>query len=104
MSEVTEMIARAKQIKEAYTAANQKAGKEVWQTKDYAAGLVGDVGDFMKLIMAKANLRDVDDLDSKLSHEAGDILWSLLVICDDLGINISDSFHKTMDELEARMA
>jgi hypothetical protein len=39
---------------------------------------VGDVGDLMKLVMAKEGAREIQDVDEKLQHELAACLWSVL--------------------------
>ena len=67
------------------------------------AGFVGDVGDLSKIIMAKHGLRAMDNIDEKLAHELSDCLWSILVLADKYGVNLSKEFMKTMDELGKRI-
>lgn len=103
MSDVTALQAQAIKVRLLYNELNQKDGHDTWGAKDYAMGFVGDVGDLMKLIMAKENMRSVDDVDAKLRHELGDCLWSLLVIAAHYDIDLEASFTQTMHELEARI-
>jgi len=104
VSDFTQMVSRAKKVRDTYAKHNQASGLKPWQAADYTAGMVGDVGDFVKLVMAKDGLRQKDEVDAKLQHEAADILWSLIVICDELKIDLAQSFESTMDELEARLS
>ena len=67
-------------------------------------GLVGDVGDLMKLVMAKAGSRPVEDLDRRLAHELADCLWSVLTLADAYDVDLETSFTSTMDELEESLA
>ena len=104
MSDVSELQKRAQDIRAKYDALNTKDGHTKWDGVDYAAGFVGDVGDLMKLVMAKDGKRRGEDIDAKLRHELGDCLWSLLVIANHYDIDLEAAFHRTMDELESRLA
>ena len=95
---------RAQDIRTKYDALNAKDGHTKWDGVDYTAGFVGDVGDLMKLVMAKDGKRRGEDIDAKLRHELGDCLWSLLVIANHYDIDLEAAFHRTMDELESRLA
>lgn len=64
---------------------------------------MGDVGDLQKIAMAKAGLREMENVDEKLKHELADCLWSVLVLAEKHNINIEESFLKTMDDLERRI-
>ena len=68
------------------------------------AGLVGDVGDLSKIIMAKEGLRDMENVDTKLAHELSDCLWSVLVLADKYKIDLASEFMKNMDALEERIS
>ena len=66
-------------------------------------GLMGDVGDLVKLVMAHNGLRSIDDADEKIKHELADCLWSVMVLADELGVDLAVEFVKTMDALENRI-
>lgn len=80
----------------------QKRGKS-WTNAQIMEGFVGDVGDLMKLIMAKEGVRDMDDVDNKLAHELSDCLWSILVLANKYDVDLEASFLQTMDDLENKI-
>ncbi len=94
---------RALQIREKYNELNFQQRGIRWNATQVMAGLVGDIGDLSKIIMANDGLRAMDDVDSKLAHELSDCLWSLLVIASKCNIDLAAEFMKTMDELEERV-
>lgn len=100
-----DIIKRARTIKKAYDALNQREGKRAWGASEYVQGLVGDVGDLMKLIMAKKGFRfsEEENVGAALRHELADCLWSVLMIADELGINLEKEFVATMDKLENKI-
>lgn len=97
--EFKELIKKAKEVKDKYGKINEKP----WGVAEYTQGFVGDVGDLMKLVMAKNDLRRIEDTDKKLVHELSDCLWSILIIADELGIDLEGQFVKQMDELEEKI-
>jgi len=103
MSELKDLLQRAEEIRAKYEEANAKNGKEAWRIRDYAMGFVGDVGDLQKLVMAKENLRDIEDADEKLGHELADCLWAILVISNYYGIDLDREFERTMNVIEERI-
>lgn len=104
MSDIKALQKRALEIREKYAALERaKYGRE-WTPAEIMAGFVGDVGDLSKLTMAKAGIREKDDLDEKVAHELADCLWSVLVLAERYGVDIEATFTKTMDELETRIA
>ena len=58
----------------------------------------------MKLVMAKAGARQIEEVDRKLAHELSDCLWSVLVLADACGVDLERAFLLTMTELEAKLA
>ena len=64
---------------------------------------MGDVGDLMKLVLAKDGVRDIENVDKKLEHELADCLWSILVLAKEYNIDLEKAFMRTMDELEAKI-
>ena len=104
MSTMRILTQHALKVRDSYRALNEADGHKAWETADYMAGFVGDVGDLSKLVMAKSGLRrGVLDVDSALAHELSDCLWSVLVIADELGIDLEQSFLKTMNDLEQKI-
>lgn len=100
--ELAQLSDRAMQICECFAALEQSRACRAWTREEIMQGFVGDVGDLMKLVMAKAGTRIVDDVDRKLAHELSDCLWSVLVLARLYGIDLEKEFLKTMDELERR--
>jgi NTP pyrophosphatase (non-canonical NTP hydrolase) len=101
--ELKDLIKRAKEVQSLYRKFNEKKGHKGWDASAYTQGLVGDVGDLMKLVMAKNNLRDGEDINRKLAHELSDCLWSIIVIAGELEIDLEKEFLATMTELEGRV-
>lgn len=104
MSSISELQRRAVEIRQKYAKQNRKDGHDKWDGKAYMMGFVGDVGDLTKLVMAKENLRHIDDTNAKLAHELSDCLWSVLVLAAQYGVDLEQEFLKTMDKLEQRIA
>jgi NTP pyrophosphatase (non-canonical NTP hydrolase) len=101
--EFKKLINRATDVRNKYAKLELKTVGKVWGASEHTQGFMADAGELMKLVMAKTGLRNIDDLDAKLSHELSDCLWSVLIIADELGIDIETAFAKNMDELEKRI-
>lgn len=100
---LNELQKRALEVRQKYAELNVKDGHDTWAGKEYAMGFAGDFGDLMKLIMAKENLRHIDEVDRKLAHELADCLWSLLVLANHYNVDLEKEFLKTMSELDVRI-
>ena len=100
---LSEIKKRALAIRKLYKNLEIKKYGRAWTDEEIALGLVGDIGDLMKLVQGKNKIRDISEVDSKIAHELSDCLWSILVLSDIYNIDLEKSFLKTMDELEKRI-
>lgn len=98
--ELAQLSDRAMQIRQCFAAYEQRRTGRTWTREEIMQGFVVDVGDLMKLVMAKAGARHVDDVDAKLAHELSDCFWSILVLARLYGLDLEKEFLKTMAELE----
>jgi len=102
--DLKQLTAKAIEIKELYTKLNIKNCNKPWGASEYMQGLVGDVGDLSKLIMAKGNYRYIDAVDEKITHELSDCLWAILVIANELKVDIGHEFLSSMDKLRDQIS
>jgi NTP pyrophosphatase (non-canonical NTP hydrolase) len=98
-----ELTDRAMEVRVKYSQLEEKKNGKKWTRAELAQGFVGDVGDLMKLVMAKEDLREIENVDAKLEHELSDCLWSILVLAHEYNINLESAFLHTMDELNTRL-
>ena len=96
-----DLVVKAMQVKAAYDKYNKATSGKAWNRENIAQGFVGDVGDLMKLVMAKEGRREIEDVDEKMAHELSDCLWSIIVLAELYDIDLESSFMKNMDALEA---
>ena len=94
---------RALEIREHYHKLEEEKLGRPWTREEVMQGLVGDVGDLMRFTMAKAGIREIDDIDSKIAHELSDCLWSIMVLAKKYDVDLEKEFLTTMDELEDRV-
>lgn len=102
--ELKDLIKRAMEIKEKYKELEIKNYGREWNKLEIMSGLVGDVGDLTKLVMAKEGVREIESLDEKMEHELSDCLWCIFVLANEYGVDVEKEFMKTMDQLEKRIA
>ena len=104
MSDIKELTNRAVEIRNKYSQMEkEKYGKE-WTVSQTMQGFVGDVGDLMKLVMAKEGAREIENVDEKIAHELSDCLYSILVLSRKLSVDLEPEFLKTMNELEEKIS
>lgn len=98
-----EIQSRAVQVRKIYEALEEKKHGKKWTREQIAQGFVGDVGDLLKLVLAKSGVRDIEDVDQKLAHELSDCLWSVIVLSREYGVDLENVFLETMSQLEERI-
>jgi NTP pyrophosphatase (non-canonical NTP hydrolase) len=102
--DLAQLTARALEVRQRFAAREQARHGRPWTREELMQGFVVDVGDLMKLVMAKAGRRPVDDVNRKLAHELSDCLWSVLVLARLYDVDLEKEFLTTMSELEAKLA
>jgi len=98
-----ELVNKAIETRNAYDKINKTEFGKVWSKEHFAQGLVGDVGDLMKIIMAKEGVKQIENADEKLAHELSDCLWSIIILAKLYDINLEESFIKNMDKINAHI-
>lgn len=96
-----ELVTKSLEVRAIYEKYEQQTYGKNWTKENVAEGLVGDVGDLMKLVMAKQGIREVENVDEKLAHELSDCLWSVIVLAKLYDINLEEAFIKNMDTLKS---
>ncbi|HBG81876.1 TPA: nucleotide pyrophosphohydrolase [candidate division CPR2 bacterium] len=101
--EFKDLSKKAIEIKDAYGNLNKAKGEKAWGVSAYAQGFAVDVGDLLRLMMARDGLRTIENIDEKIAHELADCLWSVIVIAGELNIDLEEEFLKTMGEIKERI-
>lgn len=94
------IIDRALAIRKLYEEKERRLYGSPWTSEEIMLGLVGDVGDLAKLVVAENGKRDIENSHEKLGHELSDCMWSLIVLAKMNNVDLQQSFLETMDELE----
>lgn len=101
--EFEQLRVQALEVRQLYQRLEKRTYGREWTREELVLGLVGDVGDLVKLVQAAEGVRAIDDAKEKLAHELADCLWSLLVIAEKYDIDLQASFIATMEELKAHI-
>jgi len=102
--DIEQLSQRAMEIRQRFAEFEEAKFRRAWTKEEIMQGFVVDVGDLMRLVMAKSGIRHVDDQDRKLAHELSDCLWCVLVLAKMYEIDIGRAFTQTMDELDVWIA
>jgi phosphoribosyl-ATP pyrophosphohydrolase len=87
-------------IREKYSEYEKSEYGKSWSTKDITMGLVGDVGDLVKLVMAKEGVRREENIGDKLAYEITNCIWSLLVIADKYDLDLEKVLVDSLERMD----
>ncbi|MCF7815845.1 MAG: nucleotide pyrophosphohydrolase [Candidatus Pacebacteria bacterium] len=100
---IPDLTKKALHIKGLYSDFEKKKSYKAWTAEETYAGLVSDVGDLGRLVLAKEGFREVSDLNKNLEHELAEILWATLLLSVEYKIDLSKAFLDEMIRLEKEL-
>ncbi len=101
--DLTELTARSMKLRESFAEHQRRNGAREWTRLEVMQGFVGDVGDLMKLVMAKEGSRSIADVDHRLGHELADCLWSILVLSKLYDVELEQEMTRMMAEVTHKL-
>jgi NTP pyrophosphatase (non-canonical NTP hydrolase) len=79
----------------------QKNHGKKWGNEELLLGLVTDIGDLARLILAKEGFRSVNqNLNHALRHEFADCFWSIIVLATQYKIDLPQALEEMSKEIE----
>lgn len=73
-------------------------------TQDYFLVLVEEVGELAKALRPLQGIKLAGDArDQNIAHEAADVLWLLICVCNSLGINLEEALRAKDAKNEKRV-
>lgn len=100
---------RAKEIRKLYAEIELEQFGREWTKEEIFQGLVGDIGDLSRYIVACEGIwpkhfgKNKKELNENIAHELADCLWSIIILADKYDIDIEKSFEKAMVGIEKRI-
>ena len=91
---------RAFDVHALYDRINLRDRGRTWTREEFVLGLIGDVGDLAKLVMAAEGARELPSGPEAIGHELADCLWSVLVLARLYGVDLEQEFQHMTDDLE----
>jgi NTP pyrophosphatase (non-canonical NTP hydrolase) len=95
--DLSDLSEKAMALRTHFGDAARRKGTREWTKEEVMQGFVVDVGDLMRLLMAKSGIRDLPRVDEKLGHELADCLWSILVLAKLNQIDLEQEFLRMID-------
>lgn len=82
----------------------QKSTGKTWGNEELLIGLMTDIGDLSRLILAKEGYRSVGkDLDRALRHELADCFWVIIVLAEKFSIDLPAALQEMSDDLQKKL-
>jgi len=67
-------------------------------------GLVTDIGDLARLVLAKEGYRSVEkNLDKVLRHELADCFWAIIVLAEKYKVNLPEALQEISTDLQEKL-
>ena len=101
--DIAALTEKAMALRNRFGEVARENGRREWSREEVMQGFVVDVGDLMKLAMAKNGIRDVSDVDQKLAHELADCLWSVLVLAKLYDVDLEQEFIAMLKSVTAKL-
>jgi len=101
--DLEELTQKVLHIKNLYSDFEKKKSYKPWAIEETYQGLVSDVGDLGRLVLAKEGFREMPDLEKNLSHELAEVLYATLLISNHYNINFTKAFLDEIDRLEQNL-
>lgn len=101
--DIVALTEKAMSLRERFGESARESGRREWSREEVMQGFVCDVGDLMKLVMAKSGVRDISDLDHKLAHELADCLWSVLVLAKLYEVDLEKEYLLMLDSVAGEL-
>jgi NTP pyrophosphatase (non-canonical NTP hydrolase) len=98
--ELQKFMNRAMDLRRQYEEKEKKLYGSPSTAEDIAQGLLGDVNNLGKLIMAGHGKREIPNSKEKLEAQLAHCLWSVIVLAKMQDVDLERSFMEAMDRLE----
>lgn len=82
----------------------QKSMGKKWGNEELLIGLVTDVGDLSRLVLAKEGFRSVGkDLDKALRHELADCFWAIIVLAEKYKVDLPNALQEMSGDIQKKL-
>ena len=82
----------------------QKSVGKKWGNEELLIGLMTDIGDLARLILAKEGFRSAKkDLEKQLRHEIAACFWAIVVLSEKYKVNIPQALQEMSIDLKKKL-
>lgn len=99
-----QLVQIAKETRTLFEKYEKKSAGKVWDNQQLFMGLVTDMGDLSKLILAKDGYRSLSgNVDKALRHELADCFWVLIILSEKYNINLPEALIEMNEEIKIKL-
>lgn len=99
-----DLVKIAMDTRQRFESYEKRTTGKTWGSEELLIGLVTDVGDLARLVLAKEGFRAAGtDLDKALRHELADCLWAIIVLAEKNNINLADALVEMNEEIREKL-
>lgn len=100
-SDLVKTVMKTRKLLEKF---EQKSTGKQWGNEELLIGLVTDVGDLARLVLAKEGYRSVGkNLDKALRHELADCFWAIIVLAEKYKVNLPEALQEMSSDLQEKL-
>ncbi len=100
-----EARASSNRVRELYERLERQHHGSEWTTSELLVGMLQDVGDLGRLVMAsEGRWTHGADVSAELGHELGEVLWWLFVLAERTGTDLEAAFEGFLEERTRRLS
>ena len=101
LHELTEKVLH---IEALYAERKKETSAKQWTAEETYAGMVSDMGDLGRLVLAKEGFREMPDTEKNLPHELAELLYAILLLANRYNIDLSKAFLDEIARLQQRLS
>lgn len=95
-----EVVQQSLASKELYSAFEKEEYGRKWTDEEIYTGLVSDIGDLGRLVLAQEGVEHIDEIPEKLKHELGECLWGIAALAGKYGIDLEEAFALQLENVK----
>ena len=100
-SDLVRVVLETRQLFERY---EEKSLGKKWGNEELLVGLVTDVGDLARIVLAKEGYRSINgDVDMALRHELADCLWVIIILSEKYKVDLPSAVLEMSKDIKKKI-
>lgn len=100
-SDLVDIVLETRRLFEKY---EEKSVGKKWGNEELLVGLITDVGDLARIVLAKEGYRSINgDVEIALRHELADCLWAIIVLSEKYKIDLPAALVEMSKDIKKKI-